>query len=122
MPASDHRIRLWWYAATVFLSSGCVLVLEIVAGRLLAPYVGVSLYTWSAVIGVVLAGLSVGNAIGGAWADRRARAGAAGAVLAAAGLSALLIPGLLLLTARGLQHYAPIPTTVTPCTARRSMR
>jgi len=101
---SDKR-RIALYAAVVFISSALLLVLEIVAARLIAPYVGVSLYTWSAVIGVVLAGLSVGNAIGGAWADRQAGAGAAGAILAAAGLSSLLIPGLLLLTARGLQHY-----------------
>ena len=103
MGPDQRKIAL--YAVAVFMSSALLLALEIVAARLIAPYVGVSLYTWSAVIGVVLAGLSVGNAIGGAWADRQARAGAAGAVLAAAGLSALLIPGLLLLTARGLQHY-----------------
>ena len=52
-----------------------VAVLEIVAGRLIAPYVGVSLYTWTAVIGVILAGLSVGNWLGGVWADRGAGAG-----------------------------------------------
>jgi spermidine synthase len=57
------------------------------------------------VIGVVLAGLSISNAIGGAWADRQATAGAAAAVLAASGLSALVIPWLLLWTARGLQQY-----------------
>jgi spermidine synthase len=103
MNFNQRRIAL--YAAVVFISSALLLVLEIVAARLIAPYVGVSLYTWSAVIGVVLAGLSVGNAIGGAWADRQARAGAAAVVLAAAGLSSLLIPWLLLLTARGLQQY-----------------
>lgn len=40
------------------------------AGRLLAPTLGVSLYTWTAVIGVVLAGVSVGNYLGGRLADR----------------------------------------------------
>jgi spermidine synthase len=101
---SDQR-KIALYAAIVFVSSALLLVLEIVAARLIAPYVGVSLYTWSAVIGVVLAGLSIGNAIGGAWADRQATAGAAAVVLAASGLSALVIPWLLLLTARGLQQY-----------------
>ena len=62
--------RLLWYGAVVFMSSACLLVLEIVAGRLLAPYVGVSLYTWTTVIGVILAGLSLGNWLGGVWADR----------------------------------------------------
>jgi MFS family permease len=54
-----------------FLANGCLLVLELVAGRILAPEVGVSLNTWTAVIGVVLAGLVVGNWLGGILADRR---------------------------------------------------
>jgi spermidine synthase len=101
MNADQRLIAL--YAAAVFLSSALLLVLEIVAARLIAPYVGVSLYTWSAVIGVVLAGLSIGNALGGAWADRRASAGAAGGVLLAAGIASLGIPWLLLLSAQQLQ-------------------
>ena len=51
---SDRR-RIALYAVVVFVSSALLLVLEIVAARLIAPHVGVSLYTWSAVIGVVLA-------------------------------------------------------------------
>jgi predicted membrane-bound spermidine synthase len=58
-------------AAFAFVGSGCLLVLEIVAGRMLAPVVGVSLYSWTSVIGVVLAGLSIGNWLGGKIADRR---------------------------------------------------
>ena len=54
-----------------FLGSGCLLVLEIVAGRIIAPSVGVSLYTWTSVIGVVLAGLALGNWLGGRIADTR---------------------------------------------------
>lgn len=53
------------YTATVFLTAAGSLILEIVAGRLIAPYVGMSLYTWTAIIAVVLAGLSVGHWIGG---------------------------------------------------------
>jgi hypothetical protein len=37
----------------VFISSACIMVLELVAGRIIAPNVGVSLYTWTSVIGVV---------------------------------------------------------------------
>ena len=54
-----------------FLGNGSLLVLELVAGRILAPTVGVSLYTWTAVIGVVLAGVSLGSWLGGKIADRR---------------------------------------------------
>jgi hypothetical protein len=42
------------------VGSGCllVLVLELVAARPIAPLLGVSLYTWTSVIGVVLGGLT----------------------------------------------------------------
>lgn len=90
---SSSRILL--YATAVFVSSALLMVLELVAARLIAPHVGVSLYTWSAVIGVVLAGLSAGNALGGIWADRRAGPTSAGGVLLAAGVASLAIPGLL---------------------------
>lgn len=58
-------------SAFAFVGSGCLLVIEIVAGRLIAPNVGVSLYTWTSVIGVVLAGIAIGNWLGGKLADRR---------------------------------------------------
>ena len=49
--------------------SAASLVVEIVAGRMLAPYVGMSLYTWTSIIAVVLAGFSVGHWIGGRIAE-----------------------------------------------------
>jgi predicted membrane-bound spermidine synthase len=45
--------------------SASSLVVEIVAGRMIAPYVGMSLYTWTSIIAVVLAGFSVGHWLGG---------------------------------------------------------
>ncbi|MFN2503523.1 MAG: fused MFS/spermidine synthase [Acidimicrobiales bacterium] len=54
----------------VFFTSGSVLVLEILASRLLAPYVGVSLESYTAIIGTVLAGIAAGTWIGGYVADR----------------------------------------------------
>ena len=45
-------------------------MLEILAGRLLAPYVGVTLETYTGIIGVVLAGISLGTWAGGRAADR----------------------------------------------------
>src|SRR4030043_312454 len=57
-------------SATVFLSSACIMVLELVAGRLIARHLGSSLYTWTSVIGIVLAGITVGNYLGGRIADR----------------------------------------------------
>ncbi|MEQ8398383.1 fused MFS/spermidine synthase [Thalassobaculum sp.] len=57
---------------TLLLSAACGLIVEIVAGRLIAPYVGMSLYTWTAIIAVVLAGLSAGHWIGGQLATAKA--------------------------------------------------
>ena len=56
--------------ALVFVTSAAVLVLEIVAARLLAPYVGVTLETYTAIIGTILAAISLGTWIGGRLADR----------------------------------------------------
>ncbi len=44
--------------------------MEIVATRLMAPYLGVTLQTYTAIIGTVLAGISVGAYLGGRLADR----------------------------------------------------
>ncbi|MBX6356724.1 MAG: fused MFS/spermidine synthase, partial [Micromonosporaceae bacterium] len=57
-------------AALVFLASGAVLVLEVVGLRLVGPYVGVTLQTSSAVIGVALAAIAYGAWLGGWLADR----------------------------------------------------
>ena len=45
----------------VFASNICIMVLELTASRLLAHHIGQSLYPWTGVIGVVLAGITIGN-------------------------------------------------------------
>ena len=75
----------------VFVASCCTLILELVAGRILAPFIGVSLYTWTSIIGVVLAGISFGNYLGGRLADRWPQRRTLGFLLAAGGLSSLAI-------------------------------
>ncbi|HET8773727.1 MAG TPA: fused MFS/spermidine synthase [Thermoanaerobaculia bacterium] len=78
-------------AIIVFTASFCTLVIELVAGRVLAPHVGVSLYTWTSIIGVVLAGISAGAYAGGWVADRRPAASTLGWLLFAAGVTAIAI-------------------------------
>jgi spermidine synthase len=56
--------------ALVAGTSAAVLILEILAVRLLAPYVGISLETYTAIIGTILAGIALGAWAGGAAADR----------------------------------------------------
>src|SRR2546423_10315963 len=57
-------------AGTVFVAAGCVLVLEVLAVRLLAPYLGLTLETTTSIIGAGLLGISVGAAIGKPGARR----------------------------------------------------
>ncbi|MDA1311023.1 MAG: fused MFS/spermidine synthase, partial [Proteobacteria bacterium] len=85
-------------AVVVLLSSAAALAVELAAARLLAPMVGMSLFTWTAIISVVLAGFSVGHWIGGVLASRAGDIGLAGRwlalALALAGLTAAAVAGL----------------------------
>ena len=82
---------MWQSCGLVFIASACTLVIELIAGRIMAPYVGVSLYTWTSIIGIVLAGISVGNYLGGVVADRRASPRMLGTIFLAGSVSCLLI-------------------------------
>jgi hypothetical protein len=71
MSHEEHGPLSGWLAVTLVVgTSAAVLVLEILAGRLLAPYLGVSLATYTGIIGTVLAGIAVGAWLGGVAADR----------------------------------------------------
>ncbi|MDA0341843.1 MAG: fused MFS/spermidine synthase [Proteobacteria bacterium] len=76
---------------TVFMTAAAALAVEIVAARIMAPIVGMSLYTWTAVIAVVLAGLSIGHWAAGRLLGEASASGRGAAVIAAslalAGLS-----------------------------------
>ncbi|TFV66393.1 UNVERIFIED_ORG: spermidine synthase [Bacillus sp. AZ43] len=69
-PPARAALPGWVAALVTFLSSGVVLVLEIVGLRLIAPYVGVTLQTSTAVIGYALAAIAIGAWSGGLVADR----------------------------------------------------
>lgn len=99
----NSRWLVSWYGATIFLSSAILLVLEIVAGRLIAPYVGVSIYSWTSIIGVILAGLSLGNWLGGRWADREGGERAVGLVLILAAIFCIVSLFMLTIVAPVLQ-------------------
>lgn len=76
----------------VFFTSASVLVIEVLAVRILAPYVGVSLEVFTAIIGVILAGISAGAWAGGRAADRAQPRRLLGPLLVAGGLSAIASP------------------------------
>src|SRR5690242_18911549 len=56
---------------SVTLAGIAVLIVEITAIRMLAPFFGNSIFTISSVIGIILAALGVGYYLGGSHADRR---------------------------------------------------
>jgi spermidine synthase len=55
---------------TVFVSGAVVMVFELAGSRILAPYLGTSLYVWTSIIGVILGSLSIGYWLGGKFADK----------------------------------------------------
>ena len=85
-----------------------MLVIELVAARIMAPHVGVSLYTWTSIIGVILAGISLGAYAGGLIADRRPRPSTLGWLFFVSGISALFIAPLadFIGGSESLQQYA----------------
>ncbi len=76
----------------VFVTSAAVLILEILAGRLLAPYLGVSLEVFTGIIGVILAGIAIGAWAGGRAADRGDPRRLIGPLLVAGGITAVASP------------------------------
>ena len=55
-----ERVPLTTVEAAVFVSGVTSMGLEILAGRIIAPQFGSSIYTWGTIIGVFLAALSLG--------------------------------------------------------------
>ena len=85
-------MRFWTSIGLILVLSAVGLTYEIAAGRVLAPFFGTSLVTWTAVIATVLAGFSLGSALGGLVAERPRRAALAAvrrALIATAVLAAL---------------------------------
>lgn len=120
----------------MFGAAAAVLMLEILAGRLMAPYVGVSLETFTGIIGTVLGGIALGSAVGGRLADRRdpipliAFAYGLGGILAWASVPIVTAlgpafdtspPGIVLLA--GVAFFAPaaVLSAVTPLAAKAQL-
>jgi spermidine synthase len=89
--------------ALVFFSSASVLVLEILAGRLMAPYVGVSLETFTGIIGTVLAAIAVGSWVGGRAADRRNPSDLIGPAFLVGGTLGMLAPTIIAVIGPGMR-------------------
>jgi hypothetical protein len=92
--ARSESPELGRYAAAglVFGASASVLVVEVVALRLLAPYLGLTLETSTLVIGVALAAIALGSWAGGRVADLMPPRQALGPLLAVSGVAVAATP------------------------------
>lgn len=102
-----RRLKGWLARALVFYTSATVLTLEILAGRMMAPFVGITLETFTAIIGVVLAGISLGTWIGGRLADQKDPRTYLPMVLAGASALTLAIPVVIAVVGPGIQGSGP---------------
>lgn len=72
LPQKDDDVRAGGLslAAASFCCGACVMVLEMAGSRVVAPYMGTSLVVWTALIGIVMASLTLGYWLGGVVSDR----------------------------------------------------
>ncbi|MFC7069574.1 spermidine synthase [Halobaculum lipolyticum] len=108
---SLDALRLSKPETAVFVSGVASMGLEILAGRMIAPQFGSSIYTWGTIIGVFLAALSYGYHRGGKQAAERATNGRMARVflLTAAYVAGLILVGDLMLRATS---GFPLPSRV----------
>jgi spermidine synthase len=86
------RTHAAFLVVAAFLGGAGVMVIELCGNRVLAPWFGNSLYTWTGLIGVVLVAMSAGYLLGGWLADRKPDYAVMAHLLAAAAVLTLLIP------------------------------
>ena len=82
----------WQLSVLVFVAGTAAMSLEFSASRLLTPVFGSTIYTWGSLIGVILAGLTLGYFIGGKLADIKPSILKLSSIIFSAGLYIVLIP------------------------------
>lgn len=92
MKAGTTRASRLLLSIICFLAGAAIMVIEISANRLLAPHFGNSVYTWTALIGVLLVAISVGGYLGGVLSDKLGRMDLLGWLLAGAAVLTMLVP------------------------------
>jgi len=75
----------------IFTGGAIVMILELIGSRLLAPYLGTSIFVWASLIGIILGALSLGYYLGGFFSGKNPQLKFLTQVLFLAGLSILLI-------------------------------
>ena len=76
----------------VFCAGTVVMILELIGSRILAPYLGTSIFVWTSLIGVILAALSVGYYLGGKFSQKNPSLTFLTTILFITSLTLLLLP------------------------------
>ncbi len=109
-----QKILSYYLEFTVFFSGAFVMAYEMLASRILGPYLGTSIQVWTIIIGVFLVSLSLGYVFGGRWADRRPDHRLLGKIILTASvlilLSGFVYKNILLFIST---HMALLPATLT---------
>lgn len=66
------KINKYILEITVFICGAVVMIFELVGSRVLAPYLGTSIFVWTSLIGIILGSLSLGYYWGGKISDQKA--------------------------------------------------
>ncbi len=77
---------------TAGLTGALVMAVQVLGARAVAPFFGVSLFVWTALIAVTLLALAAGYMAGGRWADRSGSPALLYVLIGTAGAWLLLIP------------------------------
>lgn len=93
-PALKREWDVPYLLGALFGSGACCLVLELAGARLISPFYGSSIYTWSAMITVTMIALALGYWWGGRQADKHPHLTAFARILTAAGLTVGAVPWL----------------------------
>ncbi len=107
---SRNRLCSYIYFTTVFLTGAAVLIFEVAAVRMLAPYFGSSLYVLSSVLTTILAALSLGYFFGGRIADRTPHPTALYLIIGSAGVVMLFLQSLSLYLLQSANEVFSITT------------
>jgi spermidine synthase len=92
IPPAPGRCMRAFLLVLVTITGATVLALEVLGTRVIGTHYGSSLFVWAALITVTLVCLSIGYAVGGTLADRLPRPWMLCLLVAAGGLSVLLVP------------------------------
>ncbi|MDD2807188.1 MAG: fused MFS/spermidine synthase [Patescibacteria group bacterium] len=87
----DLRKKIGPLEIMIFISGAVIMILELIGSRILAPYLGTSIFVWSSLIGVILGALSLGYYLGGRLSVAKADLKTLALILFIAGVSIAFI-------------------------------